>query len=107
MSREETYASIIEAAIAEHPELRAVRRGSVAYTDAADALADSLYRLCIEFGASFNEFKRDVLALVPQRREQAEGGEESAPAHPIVRGLGRHAELVILALELMRDDSTF
>lgn len=100
MDASASYLKIITTALEEHPHLDAVERGSVAYTDAADDLADSLYRLCVEFGASFNAFKRAVLSEVPQRDTGGEEGEA-----PLLAGAGAHSELFVLALELMRDDS--
>ena len=100
MNENQIYLEIVTAAMSEHPHLDAVERGSGAYTDAADDLADSLYRLCVEFGVDFNAFKRAVLAEVPQRDTGAEDSEA-----PLLAGAGRHSALVVLALELMRDDS--
>lgn len=100
MSDHNIYLDIVTTALAEHPELGRAARGSVAYTDSADDLGDSLYRLCVEFGVGFNAFKRAVLAEVPQRDTGDEEGDS-----PLLGGAGAHAELVVLALELMRDDS--
>jgi len=68
-------------------------------TEEAHTLADELYRLCIEFGVPWNDFRRAVL----DHLVDATGSER--PDGLLVNALGPRLPLVLFALEVMSEDS--
>ena len=106
MSHTNAYAEILGQAVDLSRPLPAADRPE--FAEAAEALADDLYRLCIEFGVSFNEFKKAVLDEVADRtRMLAAARGQDAGAASLLREVQSHTPLIILALELMREDSAF
>lgn len=78
-------------------------RSRPGYAEAAENLADEIYRLCIEFGVPFNDLKSTVLDAVVERGRSR--GRASAPSIPDeLEGFGAQLPLLIFALELMRED---
>lgn len=104
MSAHDVHAAILDAAFAEHGDLP-TEVGTLAFTEAAESISDALYRLCVEFGVSFNTFKQAVLDEIPNRQRAASVARSASAAKPLLDGARVHAELAVLALELMRDDS--
>ena len=78
--------------------------GTVGFTAAAETLADDLYRLCIEFGVAYNDFKATVLDEVLARRSVSS---PQSPRTSFLDAFEGRLRLVIFALELMREDQDF
>ena len=72
----------------------------------AEALANDLYRLSIEFGVSFNEFKARVQQEVLDHSRLHESDHDFAKT-PILVPARANLSIVVFALDLMRDDAEF
>ena len=102
VDRRKTYREILTQALAKRED---VSVDEIEFSEIADGLADDLYRLCVEFGVQWNDFKQDTLAIAVG----PEGSSDDAPAADDGRlddVVGTHLPLVIMALELMPDDNT-
>ncbi len=107
MSDHEVYREILIQATAAVPQ---APRASNApgFTEASEELGDHLYRLCIEFGVSFNLFKAAVMGEALRRSRSRITSAGEAPQPPsFLDPIASHVPLIILALELMREDEAF
>ncbi|MEE9394820.1 MAG: hypothetical protein V3W41_20215 [Planctomycetota bacterium] len=101
MTEAMVYTAILEQALKEQQPLPS-GPGDAVWTETAEALGDSLYRLCIEFGVPFNTFRSKILSEVPQPES---GPDASESLGRLLAETEPHGELVIMALELMREDT--
>lgn len=105
MDRHEIYREILrqaagEATVADDPEVEGVAGD-------AERLADVLYRLCVEFGVAFNDFRSEVLqAALDTTRIRARADQNDAePVAAFLAPVSDDLPLLIFALELMPEDS--
>lgn len=77
--------------------------------DDAERLADVLYRLCLEFGLPFNEFRSDVLqaALDTTRIRARTQRDDARPVAAFLAPVSDDLPVLIFALELMPEDSDY
>jgi len=69
--------------------------------DLAPALADVLYRLCIEYGLPFAPFRETVIGIMADQAPAVVGTQKSAARIPFAAGLEEVHPLILLALEMM------
>ena len=105
MQQQRVFAAIIEQALAPLPQ--DLRSGTEGFTNAAEQVADDLYRLCIEFGVDYNEFKPKVLDEVLHRSRQRRPTGAQGRRKSYLDAFESRLPVVVFALELMREDEAF
>ena len=102
MKYEKTYLAILEQAFS--PELAGLHAGAPGFAVIAETLANDLYRLCIEFGVSFNDFKARVLreALDHSRLQEKE---DNCPITPLLMPARANLPILVYAFEYMPNDT--
>ena len=108
MRKEEKYLEIINQAFS--PELAGLNAGDPGFTEIAETLSNDLYRLTIEFGVSFNDFKSCVMqeVLDHSRSHQAEtDSEKGFSMAPLLVPARSNLPILVFAFELMADDQEF
>lgn len=89
------------------PEAARFQAGEAGFTEMAEAIADDIYRLCVEFGVPFNEFKPRVLdeILNRSRVRNADPKADRPESRPgLLEPASGNLPMLVFALELMRDD---
>ncbi len=107
MSHHAVYREILIQATAAVPEAPQASNAP-GFTEASEELGDHLYRLCIEFGVSFNIFKAAVMGEALRRSRSRIASAGDSPQVPsFLDPIASQVPLIILALELMREDEAF
>ncbi len=105
MKLDSIYSAILEQAW--RPEAARFSAGEAGFTEMAEAMSDDLYRLCIEFGVPFNEFKIRVLDEVLNRsrvRGSDPKGDQPERIDGMLSPAAENLPMLVFALELMRED---
>lgn len=97
MRMAEVYVEILRQAAAETSSRGDVAEGPV---EDAQAFADAMFRLCVEFGTPWNDFKSSVHADLL-------AGAGTAPMSPLLAAAGDALPIVLLGLELMPEDQAY
>ncbi len=106
MRKEQTYLAILNQAFS--PEFKGLNAGDPGFPEIAKTLANDIYRLCIEFGVSFNEFKALVMQKVLDRpRLRGTDSERIGPVAPLLVPVQVNIPILVFALELMPEDEEF
>ena len=105
----EIYEEILRQAY--QPDMATSKAGDPGFTERAENLSDHLYRLCIEFGVAFNDFKSRMLdeILNCSRLHRGDANADQGGDH-LPRFLAPAQDnipMLVFALELMREDSEF